>query len=70
MGDADFVHPLRRGSRSVSGSNLEGQEAGQDNDVEQVSEGEDGRKIVEARERNRVDVFCGKCGNMRDMSLG
>ena len=65
MGDADFVcPPLRRRSRSVSGSNLEGQEVGQDNKVEQVSEGEDGRKIVEVGERDRVEVFCGKCGNM------
>ena len=56
--------PLRRGSRWVSYSNPEWAEIGQD------SEGEDGRKTGDVKERDRVEVFCGKCGNMRDMTLG
>ena len=26
--------------------------------------------IVEVNERDRVEVFCVKCGNIRDMTLG
>ena len=59
VGDADFVYPpLRRGSCRVSYSNPEWAEIGQ------VSEGEDGRKTSDVGERDRVEVFCGKCGNM------
>ena len=59
MGDADFVYPpLRRGSRRVSHSNPEWAEIGQD------SEGEDGRKAGDVGERDRVEVVCGKCGNI------
>ena len=65
VGDADFVYPpLRCGSRRVSDSNPEWAEIGQ------FSEGEDGRKTNGVGERDRVEVFCGKCGNMRDMTLG
>ena len=63
--DADLVYPpLRRGSRRVSWSNPEGAEVGQD------SEGENGRKIVEVGGRDRVEVLCGKCGNMRNIARG
>ena len=59
MGDADLVYPpLRHGSRRVSESNPEWAEIGQD------SEGEDGRKTSDVSERDRVEVFYGKCGNM------
>ena len=64
MGDADLVFPPLRRSRRVSGSNPEGAEVGQD------SEGDDGRKTGHVGERDRVEVFCGKRGNMRDMKLG
>ena len=50
--------PLRRGSRRVSHSNPEWAERGQ------VSDGEDVRKTSDVGERDRVEVFCGKCGNM------
>ena len=33
-------------------------------EIGQVSEGEDGRKTGDVGERDRVEVFCGKCGNM------
>ena len=33
-------------------------------EVKQDSEGEDGRKASDVGERDRVEVFCGKCGNM------
>ena len=49
---------LRRGSRRVSYSNLEWAE------VRQVSEVEDGRKTGDVGERDRVEVFCGKCGKL------
>ena len=59
VGDADFVYPpLHRGSRRVSYSNPEWTEIRQD------SEGEDGWKTSEVGERDRVEVFCGKNGNM------
>ena len=59
VGGADFVYPpLRRGSRSVSYSNPEWAEIGQ------VREREDGRKTGDVGERDRVEVFSGKCGNM------
>ena len=65
MGDADFVHPpLHRVGRRVSYSHPKWPEEGQD------SEGEDGRKTSDVGERDRLEVFCGKCGNMRDMTLG
>ena len=65
VGDADFVHPpLHRGSRRVSYSNPKWPEVGQD------SEGEDGRKTGDVGERDRLERFCGKCCNMRDMTLG
>ena len=65
MGDADFVSPpLRRGSRSVSCPDAGWAETGQ------VREREDGRKTSDVGERDRVEVFCGKCGTMRDMTLG
>ena len=50
--------PLRRGSRCVSYSNPEWAEIGQ------VRERDDGRKKGDVGERDRVEVFCGKCGNM------
>ena len=37
-------------------------------EVGQVSENEDGRKTSDVGERNRVKVFCGKCGNIQDMT--
>ena len=39
-------------------------------EVGQDSEGEAGRKTSDVGERERVEVFCGKCGNMWDMTLG
>ena len=36
----------------------------------QVVEREDGRKTGDVGERDRVEVFCGKSGNMWDMTLG
>ena len=56
--------PLRRESRRVSSSNPEWAEVGQGNEEEV------GRKTSGVSERDRVEVFCGKCGNMRDMTLG
>ena len=50
--------PLRRGSRCVSYSNPEWAEIGQ------VRERDDGRKTGDVGERDRVEVFSGKCGNM------
>ena len=58
-GHADLVYPaLRRGSRRASYSNPEWAEVGKD------SEGEYGRKPGDVGERDRVETFCGKCGNM------
>ena len=33
-------------------------------------EGENGRKIVEVGERDRVEVFCSKCGNTSNITRG
>ena len=63
MGDADFVYPpLRPGSGGASHSNPEWAVMGQ------VSEGEDGRKTSDVGERDRVEVFCGKCGHDAGMT--
>ena len=43
---------------------LEWFEKGQDR------EGEDGRKASDVGEKDRVEVFCDKCGNMRDVTPG
>ena len=65
VGDTDLLYPaLRRVSCRVSWSNPFWVEIGQD------SEGEDGRKAGDVGERDRVEVFCGKCGNMWDMTMG
>ena len=48
VGDAEFVYPPLRRESRR---------------VSGYSEGE-GRKTVEVSERDRVEVFCGKCGNM------
>ena len=36
----------------------------------QDNEGEEGLKIGEVGERDRVEVFCDKCGSIWDMTLG